>query len=189
MNPLLGLTCLTEGSTNGLPFSSRYAPTPRLIFFESESALKASVTPGSAVHGGQHGATRRFGTTMMTSSLSATHRELDREDRQERQTRSRRVRASQRRRRCGGEQQQQQQSAGGESLRACWASDLGGKQNRGRLEVANKAASTLRVVPEQYWHYNIALMLLSAGLLLDGNADVHLLMLECNPRQSGLTLH
>lgn len=39
-------TLRTLGRTYGLPFSSRYAPTPRLIFRESLSALKASVTPG-----------------------------------------------------------------------------------------------------------------------------------------------
>jgi hypothetical protein len=40
-----GLTFLTALSTYGFPFSSLYAPTPRLIFLEYLSALKASVTP------------------------------------------------------------------------------------------------------------------------------------------------
>ena len=40
-----GRTALTEGNTYGFPFSSRYAPTPRLIFRGSLSVLKASVTP------------------------------------------------------------------------------------------------------------------------------------------------
>ena len=35
----------TDGSTYGLPWSSRYAPTPRLIFCSKLSALKASVIP------------------------------------------------------------------------------------------------------------------------------------------------
>uniref|UniRef100_A0A2M4B0U5 Putative secreted protein n=1 Tax=Anopheles triannulatus TaxID=58253 RepID=A0A2M4B0U5_9DIPT len=35
----------TLGRTNGLPLSSRYAPTPRLIFFGLVSRLYASVTP------------------------------------------------------------------------------------------------------------------------------------------------
>ena len=36
---------LTAFRTYGLPFSSRYAPTPRLILRGSLSALNASVTP------------------------------------------------------------------------------------------------------------------------------------------------
>lgn len=36
---------LTDERTKGLPLSSRYAPTPRLILRGLLSALKASVTP------------------------------------------------------------------------------------------------------------------------------------------------
>ena len=42
---------LTEGSTNGFPASSRYAPTPRFILLGLESFLKASFTPMMASGG------------------------------------------------------------------------------------------------------------------------------------------
>lgn len=45
----LSLTFFTLGRTYGLPFSSRYAPTPRLILRGSLSALKASVTPSDCL--------------------------------------------------------------------------------------------------------------------------------------------
>lgn len=38
-------TLRTDGKTYGFPQSSRYAPTPRLIFLGLVSFLKASVTP------------------------------------------------------------------------------------------------------------------------------------------------
>lgn len=38
-------TLRTQLRTYGLPLSSLYAPTPRFIFFEFVSRLKASVTP------------------------------------------------------------------------------------------------------------------------------------------------
>jgi hypothetical protein len=46
----LSLT-FTEGSTYGFPLSSRYAPTPKLIFLGLLSALNASVTPRIASRG------------------------------------------------------------------------------------------------------------------------------------------
>ena len=36
---------MTDSKTYGLLLSSLYAPTPKFIFFEFESLLKASVTP------------------------------------------------------------------------------------------------------------------------------------------------
>lgn len=39
------LTLRTQFRTYGFPLSSRYAPTPRFIFLELVSRLKASVTP------------------------------------------------------------------------------------------------------------------------------------------------
>ena len=44
-------TFLTDGKMKGFPVSSRYAPTPRFIFFGFVSFLKASVTPRIASGG------------------------------------------------------------------------------------------------------------------------------------------